>query len=237
MATMKSATPYDLRYVNASVDLEALVNGLRANPSGSILLYGPPGTGKTAFVRHMADRIGRPLVGARASDLLDCWLGGTEENIARIFRRATSERAILFLDEVDSFLQDRARAQRSWEVTQVNELLVQIESFSGLLVCATNLVEQLDDASQRRFALKIRFEPLRTEQALDLLRALVAVDDADARYVGASVAGLGAVTPGDFAATVRRLRLLGGTPCAASFVETLEGEVRMKRSAKPIGFK
>ncbi len=154
LAPPASPTPYALRFVNASVDLEGLARALTSNARGTICLYGPPGTGKTAFVQHVAGRIGRPLHSVRGSDLLDMYVGGTEQNLARAFRRATSEKAVLLLDEVDGLLQDRAGASRSWEVTQVNELLVQMENFSGLLFCATNLVNSLDAASLRRFALK-----------------------------------------------------------------------------------
>lgn len=59
-----------------------------------------------------------------------------------------------------------------WEVTQVNELLVQMETFPGIFVCATNLVDALDQASLRRFALKVEFLPLRTEQRCARTRSL-----------------------------------------------------------------
>ena len=70
---------------------------------------------------------------------------------------AQADGAVLLLDEADSFLRDRRGAHHSWEVTQVNELLVQVECFDGLFFCATNLFEDLDDASLRRFDLKISF--------------------------------------------------------------------------------
>ena len=53
------------------------------------------------------------------------------------------------LDEVDSFLQDRSGAYRSWEVTQVNEMLTQMESFSGIFITTTNFMTNLDKASIR----------------------------------------------------------------------------------------
>lgn len=71
----------------------------------------------------------------RASDLLSCWVGATEQNIARAFEEARKDDAVLLIDEADSFLQDRRGAGHSWEVTQVNEVLTQMENFEGGLYC------------------------------------------------------------------------------------------------------
>jgi SpoVK/Ycf46/Vps4 family AAA+-type ATPase len=55
-----------------------------------------------------------PLRAARASELLDMYVGGTERNVAALFRTARAEGALLLLDEADGLLQDRGRAVRSW---------------------------------------------------------------------------------------------------------------------------
>ncbi|MCE2862665.1 MAG: AAA family ATPase [Opitutaceae bacterium] len=114
---------YDPRFIASDVDPVRLVEGLRASRSGRLVLYGPPGTGKTAFARHLASELGLTLDVRRASDLIDKYVGETEKRIAAAFREAEESGAALLIDEVDSFLQDRSRAQRSWEVTQVNEFL------------------------------------------------------------------------------------------------------------------
>ena len=69
------------------------------------------------------------------------------------------------LDEADSFLQDRKDAQRSWEISQVNEMLTQIESFEGVFIASTNLMDSLDAAALRRFDLKVHFDYLKPGQA------------------------------------------------------------------------
>lgn len=101
------APPYSLAHVNASQDLAELCRGLERRPAGRLCLHGPPGSGKTAFARHLAEEVHKPLLQKNASDLLTCWLGETEKRLAAMFREAREEDAVLLLDEADSFLQDR----------------------------------------------------------------------------------------------------------------------------------
>jgi hypothetical protein len=71
----------------------------------------------------------------------------------------------LLLDEADSFLQDRRGAQRTYEVTEVNEMLQGMERYNGIFICTTNLLDRLDQAALRRFTFKIRFKPLAARNA------------------------------------------------------------------------
>jgi transitional endoplasmic reticulum ATPase len=96
-------------------------------------------------------------------------LGQSEKNIAHAFAQAEQDRALLLIDEVDSFLQDRRGAQRSWEVSQVNEMLTRMEAFSGVFIAFTNLMAGLDQAALRRFDLKVKFDFLKAKQAQELL--------------------------------------------------------------------
>ncbi|MEO5344259.1 MAG: AAA family ATPase, partial [Gammaproteobacteria bacterium SHHR-1] len=148
---------YDPAYLNADQDMGELARGLTKDPRGRFCLYGPPGTGKTAFGHHLAEVLDKPLIIRRASDLLDKFVGETEKAIAQMFREAEADDAILLLDEADSFLRDRTGAHASWEVTQVNELLTRMEAFDGIFIASTNLRDNLDAASMRRFDLKIHF--------------------------------------------------------------------------------
>lgn len=159
---------YDPAFIRADVDLAALAQGLVRTRAGRLCLYGPPGTGKTAWGHWLAGQLGMPLLVRRASDLVSKYLGETEQNIARAFRQATQDGAVLLLDEVDSFLQDRRGAQRSWEVSQVNEMLTQMEAFAGVFIASTNLMTQLDQAALRRFDVKVRLDYLLPAQAREL---------------------------------------------------------------------
>lgn len=130
---------YDPDYLNVAADLNALADGLaHSGGAGRLCLYGPPGTGKTAFARWLAERLGKPLLVRRASELLSKWLGESEKNIARAFLEAEQDNALLLIDEVDSFLQDRREARASWEITAINEMLTRMESYPGLFIASTN---------------------------------------------------------------------------------------------------
>jgi SpoVK/Ycf46/Vps4 family AAA+-type ATPase len=231
---------YDPRFINSDLDPAALVEGLRAAGAGRLCLYGPPGTGKTAFALHLARSLGRGLLVRRASDLLSPFVGVAEKQIAAAFHEAGESGAVLLIDEVDSFLQDRSRAQRGWEVTQVNEFLTQMENFTGVFVASTNLIDGFDAAALRRFDLKAKFDHLRPEQAVALLRAHLAA--AGLPPAGAEVDGrvsqLSALAPGDFAAVARQHRFRPlRTP--EDWVAALEAECRHKPGARTrpaIGF-
>ena len=224
---------YDPGFINADTDLAAVAEGIAKAKAGRLCLYGPPGTGKTAFGRWLADRLGVPLAAKRSSDLLSKWVGGTERNIARAFREAKEEGAVLLLDEVDSFLRDRRGAQRSWEVTGVNEMLTQMESFPGVFIASTNLMDGLDQAALRRFDLKVRFNYLKTDQAWGLLQkhcgglGLPAPEDS----LRQNLSGLSALTPGDFAAVARqhRFRPIGS---AKMLVAALNAECLLKEDGR-----
>ena len=126
-------------------------------PRLNVLLFGPPGTGKTEFVKYLGRELDRKVIVMKGSDILSKWVGGSEQNIANAFRSAEAEHAILFFDEIDGLLQDRSRARASWEVSQVNELLQQMENFDGIMVAATNFSKNLDPATMRRFTFKLEF--------------------------------------------------------------------------------
>jgi len=224
---------YRLDVLNTDCDMVELQDSLAAHRQGRICLYGPPGTGKTAFGQHVAAVLDRPLLVRRGSDIISPWLGMTERNLARMFRQALDEEAVLLLDEADSFLQDRQGAQRSWEITEVNEMLTQMESFEGIFIASTNAMSSLDSAALRRFDLKIRFDYLKPEQAWALfIDTRIQLGIEDGMNLDSSVARLDCLTPGDFANVIRQARL---RPVRSSMI--LLQRLRAESDMKPEGRK
>lgn len=160
---------FDPSLVNCQENVPHLIERLTqptATRNWSLYLYGLSVTGKSQFARYLADRLGMEVMHQRASDLLSMYVGESEKQIAAAFATARTQRLMLVIDEADSLLSDRRHAMRSWEVTQVNEMLTWMESHPLPFVCTTNLVDQLDPASLRRFTFKLRFDPLSRAQAM-----------------------------------------------------------------------
>lgn len=233
-------TGYDLRYVNTDIAVTSLIAGLRLRPRGSFCFYGPAGTGKSELGRYMADAIDKPVLLRRASDILSMWVGEAEKNIARMFADARQRDAVLILDEADSFLADRRDAHASWEVTQVNELLTQMEAFEGIFICTTNLMQKLDQASLRRFAFKVKFDYLKPEQRESMFLQELERLGGNALDMSSwceQVRKLSQLTPGDFSVAARQFELWGGAPTAGEFFTQLKKECIAKGApARGIGF-
>lgn len=239
LPTVKLPTHYDPAFLNTDFDLAQLASGLRNSAGARLCLYGRPGTGKTAFAHHLGQVLDRPVLVKHGSDLLGMFLGQTEAQIANAFREAREENAILVIDEADSFLRDRKGATRQWEVTQVNELLTQMESFDGIFIASTNLIDMLDEASLRRFDFKIRFDYLSRDQRRALVAKACAVPvdsiQGDART---QLDRLDAITPGDVTVALRQCKVTGQTPSVETLVRILSAEQSMKPDQKrrPMGF-
>ena len=239
----RSVTTYDLAmlHVESRFEVPRIVEALKSRGHGSLCFYGAPGTGKTALAEYIAQALEQPLLIKQASDLMSKYVGETEQNMAAMFREAELEKAVLLLDEADSFLQDRRGAQRTYEVTEVNEMLQGMERYTGIFICTTNLLESLDQAALRRFTFKIKFKPLTTAQreAMFITEAL----GGDAALLSSPLrdrlARLTHLCPGDFAAIKRQIDILATTFSAEEFMSQLEAEHRIKpevRETRNIGF-
>jgi SpoVK/Ycf46/Vps4 family AAA+-type ATPase len=242
-AGRRSVTTYDLSMLNVEsrFDVPRIVQALKDRGHGSLCFYGAPGTGKTALAEHIAKALERPLIIKQASDLMSKYVGETEQNMAAMFAEAEAEKAVLLLDEADSFLQDRRGAQRTYEVTEVNEMLQGMERFHGIFVCTTNLLESLDQAALRRFTFKIKFMPLTALQREKMFVAEALAGDAGALApaLRERLARLEQLCPGDFAAVKRQTDILAVEFSADEFLSQLEAEHRIKpevREARGIGF-
>ena len=239
----KMVTSYDLSMLNVETryEIPRIVDALKARGHGNLCFYGAPGTGKTALGEHIATALERPLIVKQASDLMSKFVGETEQQMAAMFREAEAEKAVLLLDEADSFLQDRRGAQRTYEVTEVNEMLQGMERYNGIFICTTNLLDRLDQAALRRFTFKIKFKPLTKEQRekMFVVEALGGKEELMTSDMRHKLALLEQLCPGDFAAVKRQGVILATELEPMEFLEQLDAEHRIKpevRENRGMGF-
>ncbi len=214
----KTGSSYDLSVLNSSVPAENIVKMVQnaqafAAKNGTedagirILFYGASGTGKTELARYIAEKLHMEICFKRVSDIISMYVGKTEKNIAAAFAEASAKGEVLLFDEADSFFADRNSAERSWERTQVNEFLTQMEEFKGILICTTNLRKIMDPAMQRRFHIMAEFLPLKKEGIEKLLsRFFPAYSFAPETL--ARIAAYSTVTPGDFGSLSGKIRFM-----------------------------
>lgn len=134
--------------------------GLPVN--NKILLQGSSGCGKTMTAKAIANALGKNIMILNLSNIVSSRIGETSQNIKMIFDKASRERSVLFLDELDQI--GKARGSDDKDVGEMRRLvntLIQLIDYypeNALLLCATNHPEIIDTAILRRFQLKINYE-------------------------------------------------------------------------------
>ncbi|RLA70111.1 MAG: AAA family ATPase [Epsilonproteobacteria bacterium] len=143
-----------------------------------IIFHGPPGTGKTMTSYSLAKSLRRQVLSFDCSKILSMYVGESEKNVRKIFdtyydlTAKTKTEPILLLNEADQFLSSRSvgvggSADQMHNQMQ-NIFLEQIESFKGILIATTNLLENIDVAFSRRFNYKIEFKKPNYSQRVEL---------------------------------------------------------------------
>ncbi|MGI8806775.1 MAG: AAA family ATPase [Acidimicrobiales bacterium] len=125
------------------------------------LFTGPPGTGKTMATEALAAELRQDLYRIDLSAVVSKYIGETEKNLAAAFDEAERAGAVLFFDEADSLFGKRTEvrdAHDRYANLEVNYLLQRVESFTGLVVLASNRKAAIDEAFLRRLRFVIRFE-------------------------------------------------------------------------------
>ncbi|MCC2316281.1 ATP-binding protein [Cellulomonas xiejunii] len=136
--------------------------GFPAVPSAGVvaLFAGPSGTGKTLAAEVVAADLGLDLYKVDLSAVVSKYIGETEKNLERVFSAAASGDMVLFFDEADALFGKRTDVSSShdrYANIEVAYLLQRLEVFDGLVILATNLQGNIDDAFWRRIAVSVTF--------------------------------------------------------------------------------
>ncbi|TGE14002.1 ATP-binding protein [Hymenobacter elongatus] len=129
-------------------------------PGYRALFYGPSGTGKTLTACLLGQATGHEVYRVDLSMIVSKYIGETEKNLARVFDTAERRRWILFFDEADALFGKRTATSSSNDRhanQEIAYLLQRIEDFPGVIVLASNLKGNLDEAFARRFQAMIHF--------------------------------------------------------------------------------
>ena len=246
---MNVTSAYDENILNTSYPASKIIRMVenakkfsemnKSSESGvRLLFYGLSGTGKTEFARYISQKLGRKILLKRTSDILGPYVGQTEAQIKNAFEEAEQNDQILLFDEADSFFSDRNSASHSWERTQVNEFLTQMEEFSGILICTTNLKNIMDPAMQRRFHICVEFKPLEKDGIRTLLKRYFSGYKFTEQLIS-RIADRNSVTPGDFGTLSGRIRFMDYEDISPKFIidELCKIQDEKKDGGNTIGFK
>lgn len=145
----------------------------RVRPGYTSLFVGPPGTGKTLSACLLAKLCDREVYKIDLSMVISKYIGETEKNLARVFDQAEHRGWILFFDEADALFGKRTKVEDShdrYANQEVSFLLQRIEEFDGVVILASNLRHNIDDAFLRRFQSVIQFPMPRAAERLRIWR-------------------------------------------------------------------
>lgn len=219
---------FDLSVLNSSVPAQEIVQMIQNAETYAqehdapldgirMLFYGASGTGKTELARYIAKKLGKRILLKRASDIVSKGVGDTEKNISAAFYEAESSGQILLFDKADSFFRSRAKAQYEWEITKTNEFLTQMEEFKGILICTTNMKDDMDPATLRRFHICAQFNALDRSGIDRLLKKYFSQFTFSKKQL-AAISAYNSVTPGDFGTLASRIRFMQKDAVTADYI-------------------
>lgn len=193
--------------INCNVDLKELTKKLKKSKitKYGILLYGVSGSGKSYFAKYLAQELGMGFIKERASDIFGKFVGESEGNIKKAFKKAKDTKSVLVFDEADSFLFDRSMAKQAHEVSHTNELFVNMEDHPYPFVMTTNLKDKLDKASIRRFLFKVKFDWMTKD---NIKAGLKTYFGKDYKFTNEQYEQLKYISAGDFSIVKQKLDIL-----------------------------
>jgi SpoVK/Ycf46/Vps4 family AAA+-type ATPase len=170
----------------------------------SALFSGPPGTGKTMSAEIIARELGLDLYTVDLAMVVSKYIGETEQNLSRVFDAAEATHALLFFDEADALFGKRSEvkdAHDRYANIEISYLLQRIETYTGLVILATNLRRNLDEAFLRRLNMVVEFKLPGTAERERIWRAVLPsalplADDVDWDFLAGRFAVAGGAIKG-----------------------------------------
>lgn len=126
----------------------------------NVLFWGPPGSGKTMAAEVIAKDLSMEIYKIDVSQVISKYIGETEKNLARIFAEAETSNSILFFDEADALFGKRSEvrdAHDRYANVETSYLLQKVEEYEGVVILATNLLQNIDEAFLRRLHFSVQF--------------------------------------------------------------------------------
>ncbi|CAM1367960.1 AAA family ATPase [Tenacibaculum soleae] len=160
----------EFKYVN-------ILNEYKLPVDNKLLLFGHTGCGKTTTAKAIAQVLNKKIFTLNLGGIISSRLGETAKNITEIFKKASREEAVLFLDEFDYIGKTRDYDNKdSGEMKRIVNTVIQLIDQlpnSTLLIAATNHSGIIDSALLRRFQLKLKFEAPNNEELDNYYDALL----------------------------------------------------------------
>ena len=126
----------------------------------NMIFFGPPGTGKTMAAQVVTNQLHMKLYKVQLSQIISKYIGETEKNLKKVFTEAKNANCVLFFDEMDALFGKRSEVKDSHDRhanIETAYLLQQMEEYDGVVLMATNLLQNIDEAFMRRISFVVSF--------------------------------------------------------------------------------
>ena len=237
---------YDISIINTDIPISVIERmakkAVTEKDSLRLIFTGGSGTGKTSYAQHIANSLGVPLHSIKAGRLFDTRFGESEKILEKMFSEAATERKIILLDEIDSYIARKTNAVTSGAKTY-NELancfLQEMEGFNGMMIGTTNYLHLIEPAFLRRFQRVVDFRFPTAEGIRKLFGSYFPNLEIPEKEI-TTLAELEAIGPGDFASLRSLTDYMESDEITCSFIiRSLIGtaEARTGKRGNPIGFR
>ena len=161
LPSVETAKLHDIiERVRSTIPLDRKVARGKRRSGTTALFSGPTGTGKTMAAEVLAKDLKLDLYQVDLSAVVSKYIGETEKNLNHVFAAAKKGNAILFFDEADALFGKRSEVKDShdrYANIDTEYLLKRMEDYQGLVILATNITQNIDEAFMRRFHFNVEF--------------------------------------------------------------------------------